>query len=479
MVVLNVTNQQEATDGQFASSLQRIKDDPLGVLGREGIERVCREHHLSWRQRQLDPATTIALFIQQVLHGNAPCSEVRHLAARMPANAGSGGSFTPQAYCAARARLPLGVYQTLLNEVYQRLVPQTLCEQHLTSTSSVESWHGHRTFHIDGSTFSMPDTPQLREAFGLPSGQKPGCGFPVAHLLVLFSAATGMLIDAWASPLRTGDLAQTPEAHLHLDAGDILIGDDTFSGYPHLAGLIQQRLHGLFPVHHLRIVSFTKGRPHNAEGTRPVKGRPTSRWIKSLGKEDQLVEYYKPSQCPRRISRAEYDALPASIIVRELRRTVTRPGLGKVTIMLVTTLLDPVAYPAEELLELRLRRWDVETNIAHLKTTMKMDVLRCHSEQGVRKELAVFALVYNLVRAVMLDAAHRQEVAVSRISFADAYKWLRHARPDDLLPPLIVNPHRPHRIEPRCRKRRPKQYDLMNKPRDVLRKLLRKQRKRS
>jgi hypothetical protein len=453
----------------IASALQCIKDNPLLVLERRRIEEVCREHGVRWRERTLDPATTIGLFIQQVLQGNAPCSEVRHVAAGR-SEAGSS-SFTPQAYCAARARLPLAVYQTLLNEVYTQLVPLTWRRQYL--------WHGHRTFHVDGSTFSMSDTPELQKAFGMPSGQTPGCGFPVAHLLVLFSAATGMLIDAWASPLRTGDLAETPEAHLHLDKGDVLIGDDTFSGYPHLASLKQQGLEGLFPVHHLRIVDFTKGRPHTGEGKNAVKGMPRSRWIKSLGKEDQLVEYFKPRQKPTWMSQAQYDQLPESMVVRELRRTVVRPGLGKITIKLVTTLLDPAAYPAEDLLELRLRRWDVETNIAHLKTTMKMDVLHCQSEQGVRKELAIFALVYNLVRAVMLRAAQRQEVAVSRVSFADAYKWLRHARPGDALPSLITNPARPDRVEPRCKKRRPKQYDLMNKPRDVLRKLLKKQRERT
>jgi hypothetical protein len=446
----------------ITAALRRIKDNPLGVLSRELIERVCREHQYTWRQRELDPATTIALFMQQVVHGNVSCGEVRHIA---------GGSFTAQAYCEARARLPLAVYQTLLNELYQRIVPHTRQAQHL--------WHGHRTFHIDGSTFSMPDTPALRKAFGMPSGQAQGCGFPAAHLLVLFNAATGMLIDTWASPLRTGDLAETPEAHLHLDEGDILIGDDTFSGYAHLAGLIRQGLHGLFPIHHLRIVDFTKGRPHCGEGKAAVAGMPRSRWIKSLGPQDQIVEYFKPGAKPAWMSQTEYDALPESIRVRELRRTVVRPGLGKITITLVTTLLDPKAYPAEDLLELRLRRWDVETCIGHLKTTMKMDVLRCKSEPGVRKELTVFSLVYNLVRVVMLEAANRQEVPVSRISFADAYKWMRHARPGDTLPPLIVNPHRPQRIEPRCKKRRPKPYDLMNKPRAVLRRLLKNKRKKA
>jgi hypothetical protein len=446
----------------IAGALERIKRDPLGVLDRDVIGRVCEDNHYAWRDRELDPATTLALFVQQVIHGNCPCAEVRHL---------GGGSFTASAYCQARARLPLQIYQDLQSEAIDRALPHTRDKRHL--------WHGHRTFHVDGSTFSMPDTPELREAFGTPSGQTPGCGFPVAHLLCLFSAATGILLDTWASPLRTGDLAQTPEVHVHLRKGDVLIGDDSFSSYAHLAMLVKEGLHGLFPVHHKRIVDFTKGRPHTTEGKDAAAGMPRSRWIKSLGKEDQLVEYFKPGQKPLWMTRGEYDALPESIVVREIRRTVCRPGLGKVTLTMVTTLTDPKTYPAGELLDLRLRRWDVETNIGHLKTTMKMDVLRCQTEAGVRKELAVFSLVYNLVRVVMLEAARRQEVPVSRISFADALHWMRHAQPGDAMPELVVNPYRPDRPEPRCKKRRPKQYDLMNKPRDQLRRALKKQRKRA
>ncbi|HEY2202393.1 MAG TPA: IS4 family transposase, partial [Solirubrobacteraceae bacterium] len=446
-----------------AASIARIKQDALGALGRGVIEQVCAELGHAWRERELDPATTVALFVQQVLHGNVPCSEVRHLV---------GKHFTPSAYCQARARLPLAVIQSLLTRV---------CDAAMAATRQTNLlWLGrHRVFHIDGSTFSMPDTPELREAFGLPSGPKPGCGFPTAHLLVLFHAQSGLLLDAWASPLHTGDVSQVAEAHAHLSRGDVLIGDDTFSTYAHLAMLLRLGLHGLFPVHHRRLVDFTKGRPHTAGGGGKdrVAGMPTSRWIKSLGKEDQLVEYFKPSSVPAWMSQEEYDALPKSIIVRELRRTMRRPGLGSVTLTMVTTLVDEAIYPADDLLELRLRRWDVETNLRHLKITMNMDVLHCKSEAGVRKELSVFCLVYNLVRAVLLEAARRQEVPVARLSFADALKWTRHARPGDVLAELIVNPRRPDRAEPRCKKRRPKQYDLMNKPRDVLRKGLKNQRK--
>ncbi len=442
----------------IAFALERIKRDPLGVLDRDAIETVCRELHHDYRERELDPSTTLALFTQQIIRGNVPCSEVRHLV---------GGTFTASAYCQARSRLPLPLCNAMLTRACDAAFDATREKGHL--------WHGHRVFHVDGSTFSMPDTPELRKAFGTPSGQKPGCGFPVAHLLVLFNANTGLLLDAWARPMWTSDLTDIADVHTHLDEGDVVVGDDTFSTYAHLALLLRAKQHGLFPVHHKRIVDFAKGRPHCGEGKKAVPGMTRSRWIRSLGTEDQLVEYFKPKSKPLWMSKEEYDAVAESIVVRELRRTVRRPGLGSVTLTLVTTLTDPKTYPAAELLELRLRRWDVETDLRHLKVTMNMDVLRCKSEAGVRKELAMFCLAYNLVRVVMLEASKRQAVAVSRVSFADALKWMRHTRPGDVMPDLMLVPHRPNRVEPRCKKRRPKQFDLMSKPRDELRARLKNQ----
>jgi hypothetical protein len=445
----------------IAAALARIKQDPLGVIKPATVEALCDELHYDWRVLQIDPAVTVALFVQQIVAGNVPCTEVRHLARQ---------TFSASAWCQARARLPLEVYQGMLTRVCDAALGQTRQKQHL--------WHGHRTFHVDGSAFSMPDTAELRKVFGTPHGPAPGCAFPTAHLLVMFNAATGLLIDAAAAPLYTSDVSAAAELHAHLDEGDILIGDDSFSGWAHIALLSQAKLHALVPNHHLRLVDFTPGRAHTRlAGKKVVAGLPRSRWIKSLGKDDQLVEWFKPLQVPPWMSQQQYDSLPDSIIVREVRREVRLSQRRRITVTIVTTLLDPLRYPADELIALRLRRWDVETNLRHLKTTMGLDVLKCKTEAGVRKELAVFCLVYNLVRVVMLQAAARQQVPVSRISFIDALKWMRHARPRDRLPDLVINPLRPHRIEPRCRKRRPKQYDLMNKPRNVLRKALKKRRR--
>jgi hypothetical protein len=447
----------------MCSALAQIKEDPFQALQPGVIETVCDELDYTWRSGPLDPAHTVALFVQQIAEGNIPCTEVRHLSDRQ---------FTDSAYCQARQRLPLAVVQALSRRVAQAVA---------RGTAGAESsqWHGHAVWVVDGSTFSMPDTPELRAYFGQPTGQVPGCGFPVGHLLALFQRDTGLLQEPVISPLYTSDLRHTPLMHAQMGRGDALLGDDSFSSWGHFALILRGGLHLLTPSHHKRIVSFRPHRPHTQEGKNAVAGRPRSRWIQSLGPRDQLVEWFKPRQCPKWMTPEDYAALPESIIVREIRRTVHRKGFRSITLTVVTTLLDAELYPADELVALRMQRWQVETNLRHLKTTMKMETLHCKSVDGVKKEVAVFGLVYNLVRALMFEAADRQQVPVSRISFADALHWLKHAGPGDELPDLVVNPYRPDRVEPRVIKRRPKPYDLMTRPRDELRKALRRRKKAS
>lgn len=445
--------------------IEQIKNDPSRLLDHLPVREVCLQLKLNWRERTLDPATTVALFINQVIHGNSSCAAVRHQSDRR---------FTPHAYCKARQRLSLAVLRTLCRR---------LCDEGRTLAGSEANdlFLTHRVFVVDGTTFSMPDTPELQQKFGQPGAQKPGCGFPVAHLLAMFDVNTGMLIDAIASPMRTHDLSKVAQMHPHLREGDVLLGDTAFCSYTHFALLLQAKLHGLMPNHQRRIVDFTPHRPFlpESEADEESAGLPRSRWIKSLGKEgkeDQLVEWFKPKQRPKYMTREEHDALPKSIVVRELRRRVYRPELNQwVELVIVTTLLDEQAYPAEKLIELRLRRWQVEVNLRHLKTTMGADVLKCKTVDGVLKELAVFTLVYNGIRLLMLEAAQRQKTQPDRISFADVLGWVRVARAGASMPRFLVNPHRPKRIEPRARKRRPKPYDLLNRPRQEMRDALKKQ----
>jgi hypothetical protein len=185
------------------------------------------------------------------------------------------------------------------------------------------------------------------------------------------------------------------------------------------------------------------------------------------------VEYFKPVRCPEWMSAAEFASLPGSILVRELRYRIMAPGFRTREVTLVTTLLDPLAYPAAALADLYATRWRVEENLKALKQTMKMDVLKCKTVDGVKKELTVYAMAYNLVRVAMVQAARRQGVEADRVSFVDALRWLCEAEEGEVMPELVVNPHRPGRYEPRVRKRRPKQYPVMKRPRSELRKALR------
>lgn len=436
------------------AALRLVKDDLRHHLDEPLIHKLCEEVGHVWRERTLGPVVTLWLFVQQVMAGNVACAAVRHL---------GGIDVSAAAYCEARKRLPLELFKRLMHSVCESLRP---------GGAEVGLWHGHRTFHLDGSGFSMPDTPALQKHFGQPGNQKPGCGFPVSHLLALFDAATGLLIDVIASPLRTHDMAHAAAMLKHLRPGDVLIADRGFCSYAHLALVLRHNLHAVFRLHQRMIVDFTAHRPHNDKGRKHRKGRPRSRWVRSLGAEDQVVEWIKPSQRPAWISPADYDALPDSITVRELIYTVDRPGFRTTAVTLVTTLLDPVEYPAAELAELYRQRWHIELNFRHLKITMGMDVLRCKSVDGVLKELYVFALAYNLVRRVVLLAAERQGVAPDRVSFIDALRWLRYAEPDDELTPLVVNPDRRGHVEPRVRKRRPKEYPVMKQPRHELRQAL-------
>lgn len=440
---------------QIDTILKRLRQDIARRLEPESIQSVCRSVGHTWRESPLNPVAVIHWFVNQILHGNSSLQHISLL---------GGRTFTDSAYCQARSRLPLAVFRGVLANLIKTMIPQTQSEG---------LWRGHRTWLIDGSAFSMPDTPELQAKFGQPSAQAKGCGFPVAKILALFHAGTGLLMEVAAAPLRTHEMSRLGEVHPGLKPDDILVGDRGFCSFAHLAMLVQGGIHGLFRAHQRQIVDFTPDRPHFRPGEeRADKGLPRSRWLRRLGVLDQVVEWIKPKRRPEWMKAEDFDALPKTLVVRELRYEVGGRGFRTRTVTLVTTLLDEGLYPLDALARLYGVRWRVELNFRHLKTTMKMDVLKCMSVAGVLKELTVFAIVYNLVRVVMIEASHRQDVEVERISFVDALRWLEQADPGDDLPRLVVNPDRPNRYEPRVRKRRPKQYPLMNKPRSELRKAL-------
>lgn len=452
-----------AIDRALVHLRQEVGSD---LLRPEQFNQLARQIGHPFRDTLLTPGKTLKLFVQQVAHGNVACWAVRHLA---------GEEFSDSAWCQARERLPI----ELIQHAQQQVIEQARAELDQTDDIGDQTyrWRGHRVHMVDGSSDSMPDTPELRKHYGVPLVCKQGLGFPTSHLLLTMDQASGLLVDCVDSPLYTGDVSKTPSAHQHLSEGDIILGDDAFAGWAHLALILQAKLHAVMPAHHMRIVDFTPDRAHVTREQNTSKksaGQPRSRVVKTLGTDDQIVEYFKPKNKPAWMDPEQWEPLPESITVREIRRTVKRDGFRPITATIVTTLLDPEAYPADQLIELRLSRWMIEINIRHLKTTLGMDILKCKTVEGIRKERLIFLLVYNLIRMIMLRMARRQCVNVNRLSFADTLAWIRLG--DLRVPPeLKINPLRPGRLEPRAIKRQRTEYQYMKVPRADLKAQLRAQ----
>lgn len=439
-----------------ASTLQRIKSDPLGCLG--GSDRVNQIFagvgHV-WRSCAFDPAHTLKLFILQVLHGNTAISHLRHL---------TGQDVKDATYCEARMKLPVqGVAAAV----------ESICGDSSKCTEESGKWLGlHRVIAADATSASTPDEPVLQDLWPQPSAQKPGCGFPLIKLLGLLDLATGMIVQLSMMSMAVHEMSQLPGLHAMLQAGDVLLADRGFCSFWHLAMLAQSSVNAVFRAHQRQIIDFAPNRRHRGQKgkkyKRDKKGMPTSRYVSRLGHEDQLVEWARPARKPDWMTAAQFEQMPEALLIRELRYHIVAKGCRTRVVMIATTLTDPARYSKREISRLYGLRWEIETNFRHLKSTMKMDQLKCQTVDGAIKELMIFVLVYNVIRAAMVMAAEHQGVDVSRISFIDTLRRLRSLfqAPAVLAPiDLKVNPLRPGRCCPRVIKRRIKPYDLMNKPR--------------
>ncbi len=211
--------------------VKQFQQDWTAQRAPDAILKVCHEWGSAWPERCLDPVTTTPLFFVQVVNGNTAWNHLRHLT-KLQVSA--------SASCQARTRLPLEVFKRLRTAVGDDVQQEPLDEHR---------WLGHRTFFVDGSRFSLSDTPALQEHFGQPGGQQPGCGFPVAHVMGLLHAGTGMTLTMLSAPLRTSDLPQAVTLHAALRAGDVLVGDRRFCSSAHLAFLARPGVHAVCRRH--------------------------------------------------------------------------------------------------------------------------------------------------------------------------------------------------------------------------------------
>ena len=394
-------------------------------------------------------------FLYQVLNPACPCREiVRQIQALFrlhnlgPVAAGTAG------YCTARARLPLDTLQRIRHAVAAH------AEKALPLAGL--SWHGLQPKVIDGTTVGLPDTPPNQRAYPQSGSQKPGCGFPLMRLVGIFSLASGVLLDYAKGNKHQHELALLRQLLDRFHRQDLAIADRGFCSYALIALLRLRGVASLFRLHAARSADLRQGQ--------------------RLGKNDRRLVWSKPKQKPPYLPNTLWKRLPGELTVRVLRFQLRVPGYRPAAVTLVTTLLDPKRYPAEDLARLYARRWRIELWFRDIKSTLGMERLRCQTPKMVHKELEMFLIAYNLIRALAVQASADYDVPVDRISFkgtVDASrqyslaiaqarsKKKQRALVADLLRVIALDPvpDRPGRREPRAVKRRLKPYALLNQPR--------------
>ena len=407
-----------------------------------------------------NPVTVLWLFLSQVIHANPTLAATveSFLAWRLgqglpPCSADTG------AYARARQRLPEALLAMLTRHTGAAVDRAAL---------DPWRWLGRTVKLFDGSTVSMPDTPKNQAAYPQSRTQAPGVGFPLARIGVLFSLAAGTVLDLgirrWAGKFQS-ELAMLRGMIATFDAGDVLLTDRYLCSYMEIALLKQKGVDFVGRMHARRKVDFRRG--------------------EQLGRHDHVVQWSKPAR-PKWMSREQYATIPETLSIREFRHRIVRPGYRPRTIVVATTLLSDEQYSVAEIARLYRLRWDAEINLRSLKTMMNMDVLRCLSPEMVRKEIWAHLLAYNLIRTVIAQAAAKHDKHPRQISFTRAMRTLEafrsplaHARSqqvamlyEHMLQAIASHEiaNRPNRLEPRQRKRRPKPYDLMTKPRRLARK---------
>jgi len=395
------------------------------------------------RKRVYSPWITFVAFLSQVLTRGSACREtVRRVQAWRLATKQSIPGESTSAYCQARLRLPLLLLRSAHEQIGQWI------DQRVQSHGL---WCGRAVKVLDGCGVSIADTDNNRARWPYASGQKPGCGFPTAQLVGLFCLATGRLVRFSLGSWKTHEIPLARQLIGWIKPSEIILTDRGFCGWGFIA-LLKRK--GVDIV--MRTPSGRKLKGHIMKWPKPQR----KNWSKSLWRE-----------------------LPEYIEVRIVRFQVEVAGFRTKQVVLATTLLDQKQYPDDALAALYRRRWMVELCFRDIKTTLGLDVLRCLSADLVEKEVWLQVIAYNLIRALMMEAAWTYGVALDRLSFKGIVDTLRQwayllsnsrngrAAKDQLLRIIALDivPLRPNRSEPRAKKRRPKNYQLLTRHRRKMR----------
>jgi len=359
------------------------------VLSEDAITEAFDEEKATFAEDQdavYTPAVTLWAFLSQVLFKDKHRSCVAAVARvivllvglkREPCSSNTG------AYCRARSKLS----EPVLHRLTANLADG--CERQIEGPSL---WHGRHVHLVDGTTVSMPDTPENQLAYPQAHTQRKGLGFPVARVVVFLSWATGMVTDMAMGPYpgkKTGETALLRQLFERFRPGDMLLGDRYFCSYFMIALLQERNIDFVSRIHQLRKVDFRRGR--------------------RLGNGDHIARWLLPAK-PTWMDPQTYDRMPAFLEVREVHVRVSEAGFRTKSFVVVTTLTNAKTYPKGDIAQLYHHRWLAELDIRAIKVGMGMDMLRCKTPGMVRKEMWACLLAYNLIRQTMLQAAMKAGV---------------------------------------------------------------------
>ena len=424
------------------------------ALSDEEIEVICSGLGHKWRNRTFPPGTTVRSVIYRSLHPD------KSIWAVLTDLAATDDRLllapTESAWCQARSRLPEGLWPELMERTTRRV---------LELVANKYQYMVRTVYLVDGSTVSMPDEPELVDAFGYANTKHGPSRFPVARTTFITHAGAEVVYDYRIGPYRTSEDAQFHDMWHRLPRCCICILDRRFCSFYNLAKLRQRRIDVVTQLHQRRDPDklIAQGR--------------------QVGKDEWLVPLELSPQLRQRYNDA---SLPQRLWVRLIRVGFRHKGKRRV-IWLVTTLLDTERYSRSSISRLYRRRWGIETRIGSLKTTLEMDVLRSKTTKGVLYEVAGRVLGHNLIWTVIHQAAVETDTPAARISFAGAIKTvlafsaaLRTAKG---IKRIILyrrmlcniachrNPYRPGRTEPRLVKRDKRRYAFLKVPRKIAREM--------
>lgn len=422
------------------------------VLTKANIVAVLNDHGVKYRDRVFNPVTTIWGFLSQVLSDDHSCRDaLSRIIAHRAAHGDVVCSPNTASYCNARSRILTGVLRTLARRTAQELQ---------SSVADEWKWNGRTVFIVDGSHVSMPDTQANQASYPQPEVQQPGIGFPLARLTVLLSLATGACHDLAIAPYTgkgTGETTLLRQMYDSLSPGDVIVADALFDNYFIACELRQRGIELVTRVQAERV------------GSRTLESRP----------DGDIIVWQRPNK-PRGMSGERYRSYPESLTMRQVSVDARGKNNRAEQFKVVTTILG-ASISGGQIGELYERRWDGEVDIRSIKSTMKMEILRCKTPAMVHKEIWTHLLAYNLLRTVMAVAASENAVEPRAISFKGAKQALtafapklEAARPeqraglvDAMLKAVAYHRvgNRPGRWEPRARKRRPKPGARLMQPR--------------